>query len=58
MLSRSVCYSLAQRAILGLFIDRFPDEIYFNLQIGNFVLKIGKKGGYFELGMGPNIGPW
>ena len=58
MLSRSVCYSTAQRAILGLFIDGFPDEIYFTFRLGFFCLKIGKKGGYFGLVMGPNIGPW
>ena len=57
MLLRSVCYSAAQRAVLGLLIDRFPDEIYFYLQIGNFFLKIRKKGGYFGLGMGPYFGP-
>ena len=56
MLSRSVCYSAAQKAILG-YLTIKPDKIYFYLQIGIFFLKIGKKGGYFGLGMGPNIGP-
>ena len=39
-------------------------EIFFYLQIGNFFFflggggELGKKVGYFGLGMGPNIGPW
>ena len=35
-----------------------PSEIHFYLHNGNFFLKIGQKGGYFVLGMGPNIEPW
>ena len=41
MLSRSVCYRAAQRAILGLFIK--PGEIYFYLQIGIFFENWEKK---------------
>ena len=57
MLSRSVLYSSSQRAMLGLFIDRTQRDLFIPLD-WEFFLKKGKKGEYFGLGMGPNIGPW
>ena len=48
-----VSYSAAQIVIdpTGSLLD------FFYLQIENIFLEIGKKGGYFGLGMGPYIGP-
>ena len=31
--------------------------LFFSFKLGIFFLEIGKKGGYFGLGTGPNIGP-
>ena len=52
-------YSNAQRAILRLFFNwiRLPGKIFFSFRLG-FFLEIGKKGGYFGLGMGPIFGLW
>ena len=33
-----------------------PGRIFFSFR--GFFLEIGKKGGYFGLGMGPIFGPW
>ena len=39
-------------------LNSLSGKIFFELQIGIFFLEIGKKGGYFGLGMGPIFGPW
>ena len=34
-------------------LNSLPGKIFFELQIGDFLLEIWKKGGYFGYGMGP-----
>ena len=53
-------YSSAQRAVMSTIfqLDSLPGKILFlSFRLG-FFLEIGKKGGYFGLGMGPIFGPW
>ena len=39
-------------------LNSLPGKIlFFNFRLGIF-WEIGKKGGYFGLGMGPILGPW
>ena len=33
-------------------------RLFLSFRLGFFFLEIGKKGGYFGLGMGPIFGPW
>ena len=40
-------------------MNSLPGKILFlSFRLGIVVLEIGKKGGYFGLGMGPILGPW